>query len=249
MDFALLEKIARQLPPNIVVQLHNNGESLLYPRFGEALGLFKDQVTNIVSNGKLLVEKADEIVSRLDTLAVSIIENDPEADEQQEILEAFLKIKKDRKPYTVLRINGEVDVERYRKLNLLMARRVLHSPMGSFNYRTLNPPIPEIGICIEMLHHLAVNKDGKVSICVRFDPKGLGIIGDADEQTLEEIWNSPVRMEWLSRHKEGRRDLVPLCSYCHFWGFPTSGHYETSREFLNESLIFEEKTSQKNKDS
>ena len=77
MGFPLLEKIAFQLPPNIVVQLHNNGESLLFPQFGAALDLFKKQTTNIVSNGKLLLEKADHIIGRLDTLAVSIIENDP----------------------------------------------------------------------------------------------------------------------------------------------------------------------------
>ena len=41
MDFELVNKIASQLPPNIVVQLHNNGEALVYPRFGEAVKLFK----------------------------------------------------------------------------------------------------------------------------------------------------------------------------------------------------------------
>jgi radical SAM protein with 4Fe4S-binding SPASM domain len=110
--------------------------------------------------------------------------------------------------------------------------------MGSFNYRKLNPTIPEIGICLDFLHHLAVNKDGKVSICVRFDPKGLGVIGDATYQSLDEIWNSPVRKEWLSRHKEGRRDEIPLCSYCHFWGVPTGGHQKTSEDPLNVSPEF-----------
>jgi radical SAM protein with 4Fe4S-binding SPASM domain len=238
MDFSLVEKIARQLPPNIMVQLHNNGESLLYPKFGAALELFKNQITNVVSNGKLLLEKADEIIDRLDTLAVSIIEKDPEADEQLRILETFLRMKEDRKPYTVLRINGEVDVERYRKLNLLMVRRVLHSPMGSFNYQKLNPTIPEIGICLDFLHHLAVNKDGKVSICVRFDPKGLGIIGDSAEQVLEKIWNSRLRMTWLSHHKEGRRDLVPLCSYCQFWGVPTGSQQKFQEKVVDEGLGF-----------
>ena len=70
MNFALVEKIASQLPPNIMVQLHNNGEGLLYPRFGDAAKLFNRQTTNIVTNGKLLVEKADEIIDNLDTLAV-----------------------------------------------------------------------------------------------------------------------------------------------------------------------------------
>ena len=53
IDFDLLKSIARQLPPNIVVQLHNNGESLLYPEFGDAVRLFNKQITNVVTNGKL----------------------------------------------------------------------------------------------------------------------------------------------------------------------------------------------------
>lgn len=46
--------------------------------------------------------------------------------------------------------------------------------------------MPEIGIYLEMLNHMAINRFGKVSICVRFDPKGLGIVGDVTvEETLE----------------------------------------------------------------
>ncbi|HAY22508.1 MAG TPA: hypothetical protein DCY27_10160, partial [Desulfobacterales bacterium] len=71
MDFGLVKRIAAQLPANIVVQLHNNGEALMYPRFGEAVRLFRRQITNIVTNGKLLVEKAGEIIGSLDTMAVS----------------------------------------------------------------------------------------------------------------------------------------------------------------------------------
>ena len=219
IDFDLLKSIARQLPPNIVVQLHNNGESLLYPEFGSAVRLFNKQITNVVTNGKLLIEKAEEIIDNLDTMAISIIENDPEADDQYTIIEKFLKIKGNKKPFTILRVNGLVKLERYKKLGLVMATRVLHSPLGSFNYKK-NPTIPEIGICLDFLHHLSINNKGEVSICVRYDPKGLGIIGDAKEQSLKEIWNSPKRMKWLEYHRQGRRDKVPLCSYCHFWGVP-----------------------------
>ena len=80
----MVKKIAEQLPPNIVVQLHNNGESLLYPRLGEAFRLFNRQITNVVTNGKLLVEKADEIIDNIDTIAISVIEvsstDDPSID-------------------------------------------------------------------------------------------------------------------------------------------------------------------------
>lgn len=237
MDFSLVEKIAEQLPPNIMVQLHNNGEGLLYPRFGEAAKLFHRQTTNIVTNGKLLVEKADEIIDNLDTLAVSVFEDDPEADEQYDILTEFLKIKGDKRPYTNIRLNGDVSSGRYENLGGLLIKRVLHSPMGSFNYKK-DPTIPEIGICLDFLNHMAINREGKVSICVRFDPKGLGVIGDATRERLEDIWNSPRRMEWLSLHKQGKRNEVPLCSYCQFWGVPTSSDsVKTNQELAEEEIV------------
>lgn len=241
MDFKLVEKISKQLPPNIVVQLHNNGEALLYPRFGDAVRLFKEQVVNIVSNGKLIVEKSDEIIGQLDTLAISVIENDPESDEQYKIIKKFLKLKGNKKPYTLLRLNGEVDSKRYEELGLSLVRRILHSPLGSFNYKKRNPTIPEIGICWDFLHHLAINKNGAASICVRFDPKGLGVIGDTKKQSLEEIWNGKKRMKWLKHHKEGNRNRIPLCSYCDFWGVPTGGENTRQNKLVQEKDVFEKK--------
>lgn len=222
MDFVLVEKIAAQLPERIVVQLHNNGESLLYPRFAEAARLFHRQITNVVTNGKLLLAKADEIIDVLDTMAISVIEDDPEQEEQLAIIDEFLRRKKERKPYIILRLNGRVDSRPYEKFGLTIARRTIHSPMGSFNYRR-SPTVPEIGICLDFLNHLSINKDGKVSICVRFDPKGLGIIGDANDTALTDLWNGPLRLSWLASHCQGKRSEIPLCSYCHFWGVPTGG--------------------------
>ncbi len=226
MDFELVKKIAAQLPPNIVVQFHKDGEALLYPRFGEAVRLFPKQIKNIVTNGKLIVEKAGEIIGNLDTMSISVFENDEEADEQFELIKEFLRIKGDRKPYTSLRLIGDVDSVRYEPLKCLVIRRALHAQMGSYNYRRKEPTIPEIGICWDFLHHLCVSREGKVSICVRFDPKGLGIIGDLSEQALDEIWNSARRMEWMDFHKQGKRGKIPLCSYCQFWGVPTSSDYD-----------------------
>ncbi len=221
MDFELVEKIAPQLPPNITVQFHNNGDPLLYPRFGEAVRLFDRQIKNTVTNGKLLVEKANEVIDHLDTVAISVIENDDEADEQYEIIKEFLSIKKDKKPYTVLRLNGDVKPERYEELHQLIATRILHAPMGSFNYKKRNPTVPEAGICLDFLNHMAINRLGEVSTCVRFDPDRLGVIGNVTEETLENIWNSEKRMKWLELHKQGKRKDIPLCSYCEFWGVTT----------------------------
>jgi len=222
MDFNVVQKIARELPENIIVQFHKDGEALMYPRFGAAVSLFKNQIKNIVTNGKLIVDKAGEIIDNLDTISISVFEDDEEADEQLRIIKEFLRIKGNKKPFTILRLIGNIDSARYEILNCLVIRRVLHAKMGSFDYRKKAPTIPEVGICWDFLSHLCVNREGKVSICVRFDPKELGVIGDINTQTLDQIWNSKKRMEWLEYHKQGRRDKVSLCSYCHFWGVPTS---------------------------
>ena len=91
MDFSLVQNIAGQLPSNIIIQFHNNGESLLYPKFGKAIKLFPSQIKCLDTNGKLLLEKADEIIDNLDTLTISVIENDLEGDEQYDIVKNFLK--------------------------------------------------------------------------------------------------------------------------------------------------------------
>jgi hypothetical protein len=68
---------------------------------------------------------------------------------------------------------------------------------------------------------MAINRLGEVSICVRFDPKRLGVIGDSSRTSLVDIWNSLKRKEWIKHHIEGDRSKIPLCSFCDFWGVPT----------------------------
>ena len=219
MDFELVKKIAEQLPDSIVVQFHSNGEPLLYSKFGEAVSLFKRQIRCVDTNAKLIVKKADEIIDNLDTITISVIENDPEADEQYELVKEFLAIKGNKKPNMIYRCLGNVDKERWKKLDGIVATRILHNPLGSFKYEK-NPTIPEIGICLEILNHMAINRLGKTSICVRFDPKGLGVIGYVNATLLVDIWNDPKRKEWIKYHVEGCRSKIPLCSFCDFWGVP-----------------------------
>jgi MoaA/NifB/PqqE/SkfB family radical SAM enzyme len=219
MNFELVKKIANQLPKGIVAQLHNNGEPLLYPRFGDAAKLFYRQVRCVDTNGKLIVDKADEIINILDSLTISVIENDLEGDEQYRIVKEFLKIKKDKKPLMIYRCLGDVDTERWKKLDGIIAKRMLHHPLGSFRYKK-EPAIPEIGMCIEILNHMAINRFGEVSLCVRFDPKRIGVIGNINEMSLKDIWNSKKRLDWVQCHINGQRNKVPLCRKCDYWGIP-----------------------------
>lgn len=222
MDMALVERIAAQLPPDIIVQFHNNGDPLMYRELPRALDLFKKQVRCFDTNGKLLVERAPDVIGRADTVTLSTFERDEEWEGQFEILKEFLKLKGDSSPRVIIRCLGELGETRltlYRKTGCLMVPRILHSPDGSFKY-TKRTVIPEMGFCIEIMSHMAINTRGEVSFCVRFDPERHGVFGDVSRESLLAIWNSPKRREYIRAHIDGRRDSLQLCGKCHYWGVP-----------------------------
>lgn len=220
MDFGLVESIAKQLPDGIVVQFHNNGEPLLYPRFGEAVRLFKRQIKCMNTNGKLIVEKADEIIGNMDTMTISTFENDECAEEQFNLLKQFLVIRGNRKPRVIVRCLGNVDLDKYKNLDCLVAKRVMRSSFGNRSYKGI-PTIPEIGICLDVLGHLVIKSNGYAFMCSRFDPFDLGIIGNCNKASLSKIWNGIYRLHRLQFHIGGERKKLPFCRSCEFWGVPT----------------------------
>lgn len=220
MDFSLVEKIVEQLPPNIIIQFHNNGESLLYSEFGDAIRLFKNQIKCLDTNGKLLLEKANEIIDNLNTLTISVIQDDLEGDEQYEIVKEFLTMKGDKKPFVIYRLLGKIkNKDRWYKLPGLVATRTLHDPMGSFDYQK-KPTIPEHGICLDLLSHLLIDRYGDAYPCVRFNPYGQNRLGNIADSTLETLWNSEIRKQLIDSHIQGNRACSKLCGKCEFYGVP-----------------------------
>jgi MoaA/NifB/PqqE/SkfB family radical SAM enzyme len=227
MDLDLLKKIAPQIPKGVVCQFHWNGDPLKYPDLGKALTLFDGHIRCFnTKGGPLLLKKMGEIIDNLENLTISMIPKDYEWRRQSDCLKEFLEKKGDRNPRVMIRCTGDPGEKRMRLYDrlskvygCLIVKRVLHDPMGSFDYEK-EVTKPEHGMCMDFLTHPAINIKGEVSCCVRFDPDRLGVLGDLNEQSLEEIWNSPKRKEWLNYHIEGRRDKMGLCSYCDFWGIP-----------------------------
>ena len=220
MPLEMVYEISKQVPQGIVVQLHNNGESTLYPHLGDALNLFRHCIRCFNTNGKLLLEKADEIIGNLETLTVSVVQNDEEGEEQYETVCKFLEKKGDQKPAMVYRLLGKVrNPERWEKAQGVCARRILHAPGGSFDYEK-RVTIPEIGICLDLLTHLCVDRYGNISLCVRFDPEGELRLGNIRDMTLEDAWNGPKRKTYLDFHVLGKRDCLLGCSRCEYWGVP-----------------------------
>lgn len=238
MDLDMVYHIIDQLPENIIVQFHNNGEPLLYPYLAHALKYASKQIRCFNTNGILLLEKADDIIDNMESLTISVIENDYTQDEQYEIVKKFLEIKGDRKPNMIYRLLGKdhkyirllpeahrellAKEKRWYELPGIVATRILHSPMGSFDYEK-KVTIPEHGFCLDLLSHLVVNRLGLVSSCVRFDPYNELVIGDIKTTPLVNIWNGEKRMLMLRKHIEGKRKELPYCGKkCDYWGCPTS---------------------------
>lgn len=223
IDLNLLNLIKKQIPTEIPVAFHSNGEPTLHPELGSCLKMFENNIRVLDTNGKMLIEKADQIINNLETITISIFEKDPEWLQQWEILKEFIKIKGERKPRIILRCLGNIEKERmdlYESTGLLIAKRILHSPKGSFNYQN-KVTIPEIGICLEVLSKLVIDVNGNVRSCVRFDPNGEFIIGNIKNQTLDQIWNSEERKKLIKLHVDGQRDQIKFCSKCQYWGCPT----------------------------
>lgn len=222
IDFELLKNIRSQIEPGILLSFHRDGESTAYRKLREALDLFRGFTTSIVTHGLNLARRAEDIIERCTTVTVSVFRGDADAKEQYRAVQEFLSIKGARPPLVQIKIVGDMSKDElapYEALGVRIIRRLIHVPIGNSKYAHRLPTIPESGICLDALHRPTVDWRGRVSLCNRLDPAGHLIIGDANNDTLDDIWNGETRSRMLDAHKLGRRDLAnPLCANCEYWG-------------------------------
>ncbi len=67
--------------------------------------------------------------------------------------------------------------------------------------------------CVRALNHMTIRYNGDANLCC-FDPFGKVSFGNLNNSTIEEIWESPKRQDYVSRHKEGKGSILPLCDSC-----------------------------------
>lgn len=221
MDLDLAVRIANQLPDNIVVLFHLDGEPLLYPYLEQALDAFRGKIRCFDTNGKLLTHRADVTIDNLEVITVSVIENDDPEEKawQWYQLNQFLRMKGNRKPRIVIRAVGNFDSTTYYAFTSDIAKRLIHKPGTRCDYGQ-KTPMPEFAICQDFLSHPVIHFDGDVGICPKFDPERKGVIGTIKERTLDEIWASEKRNEWLTYHIAGKRSEIEFCKDCEYWGLP-----------------------------
>ena len=219
METSMLEPLAGQLPSNIIVQFHINGEPLVHANFGKAISFFHRQIRTLDTNGKMLIQKADEIINNLDSITISVFEDDAEADEQFEQIAKFIEIKGARSPHIIFRCSGDVDTSKYEFRNTMIVKRPIHSNDGKYKYKKKQTR-PEYGICLDAFSHMAIHQNGDVCPCICYDSNGINVMGNFEETPLLNIWHGEKRQKFLRMHIEAKRNDLPLCGKCEYWGVP-----------------------------
>ena len=224
MNFDLLCCVVDQLPKGIIVSLHRDGDPLVYPKLHEALVKLRNFIVSIVTHGEALGKRAHEIIGCATTVTVSVISKDPDRELQLAAIKQFLVAKGDQPPQLQLKFVGEITNEQeYIDLGVPIINRVLHVKPGNYRYIKRDPIVPEVRVCLDFLSHPTVDWQGRLFVCNRLDAEDKGLLGDLKEHSLDDLWNSPKRLEWLEAHKRGRRDQAsPLCKDCLFYGVPTA---------------------------
>ena len=217
MPLEIVNEIIKQFNGSII-QFNKDGEPLLYYNLWAVGEMCKGKVTNIVTNGKLLLEKKTALLNNFTTITVSVFEDD---DEQYEQVMKFKEYIGDNNPKIFIKFLGDYQTNRYDQFPTL--RRSIHKPEGDSGYIQSKPPIPEVGVCLDFLYKPSIDWKGYMHMCNRYDPEGKGIIGNTFNTNLKDIWNSDKRKDLLELHKQGRRDEIEFCKGCEYWGVPANG--------------------------
>lgn len=225
ISWILLQRIRKQLPDGLLVQFHKDGDPLDSSQLVHALDLYDGCIRNIVTHGERLHERANELHNRCETVTVSLFHGDPDLYMQLDSIRGFMNRAEAGLPRVLVKWVGQTDANvmyELDRLGIQQIYRLIHIPNGNMRYAKNLPTVPEVGICLDALHHPSVDWKGNVYLCNRLDPKGQLRIGNLYHQTLDDVWNGPLRQEMVQAHIEGRRgDANPVCQACQYWGVPS----------------------------
>ncbi len=238
MDISLFKKIINEIGGKVdFIYLHFFGESLFHPKIEEIINYAgkKGTTLSLSTNATILNEKNRKKIfnSNLDHLIISLDSLQKETYEKirtggdfqktQENLMAFLDEYQEQKPDLNITIQAicldenkpelesfvrcfqnidgvHVTLKNYHSFANQMAPGPKGTPMNSH-------------LCIEPWRGMVITWDGRVVPCCNdYDCKC--VLGNANDLTIQEIWNSPEYQHFRSLHTSNQKDTIPLCKYC-----------------------------------
>ncbi|MBN1295244.1 radical SAM protein [bacterium] len=265
MDLGLFESIVDQIEGRANdINLSHRGEPLFHPGLADMVRMASRRrlATRIHTNATMLDrERGEQLLdARPDLVSFSFDGYDKETyervriggifEETLENIRVFLEVKRRKglsKPYTIMQIIEPRDAdESYRRNLSLFGQRMRSEGLDKFYVKKPhnwagNAPgtthhTPGYLVCTFLYYSMTILWNGLVCPCPQ-DWYGSMILGDLNEDRIEDVWNgAPIRG---LRRRAIDRDLDDLlCSNCDrvfrntFWGVPT----ENIKAFFGETL-------------
>lgn len=241
MDFAVFARIVDECAlrgPIRKIGLHKDGEPLAHPQIIDMVRYIRDknaaEVISFTSNGILMKQsKAEQLIEAgLNDVSFSIdatrgdTYKESKGRDKYELVEEnvrnFLRIKPAEVKVTVkfirMRENDgqeESFIGKWSDAGADILITEYHDWSGSVRDSSL------LGVdsgaasyaCENPWYSLAVNWDGKVSICC-VDWDSQAVVGDANFESIYDIWNGDALRQIRETHLEGRAHCMNPCSTC-----------------------------------
>ncbi len=243
MDFSLFRKIiddASSIGVNAIF-LFLHGEPSLHPKIVEIIRYIKMKglYFHLVTNGISFSEKKIRGILQAgvdcgDHISFSIHGASEEVHDHiaglkclsriEKNIHHFLKLRKD------LNINGPVietvhyimpenqhETESYMRKWTGVVDHVRLSGEISQSFaqyeQDVNTPVARTKPCLNLWQKMTIGWEGNVVLCVN-DVGADVVLGNLNEQTISEIWNSKKLLAIKRFHKQKQFDKIPICEYC-----------------------------------
>lgn len=168
---------------------------------GNAAGL-KEVEKNLLR----LIELKKEMKSSLPYLRLKILKSDLNRDEISEFRQKWGEM--------VDEIYVEEDINTWNGTNKDVNQNIETDTQYRENVKNIERRWP----CDRLWYQVAISQDGFVTPCIA-DWNGLGFIGNIQNQTIFEIWNSPEMVEMRRKHLDNEYNNLPMCKDCRRWIF------------------------------
>lgn len=232
----LFKRIIDQAVPHLeFAYLHHLGESLFHGRIGElirygrsrgvAMGLSTNATYLDHRKGKLLLENG------LDFLVISLDGASPDTYEKIRVggdyattmqnVHKFFEMKTQIPNNTTVVVQMIVtdknrhEIERFAKSwdgQVMIKEARDWAGQVDLGEAHVPPPIKQVP-CRMLWTELTVLWDGAVVPCVNVYEKE-NVVGNLAEQTLDEVWNSPLLREIRQAHLQNEVGHIPVCATC-----------------------------------
>ncbi len=262
MDINLAEKIMRDARDFGMkeVMLTFQGEPLLHDRFVDIIHLAKKYGLKAVvfTNGLLLDAQFSRNIIRagLDSIRFSVDGLTEETYQKNRVGGTFQKVFQNMKDMAQIAREEKSDINitwqfialRNNEHEIPQARKKAKEIGVSFLVKTFAESIPELTPrnssyrrnlqlkpCTDIYRMFCVYWNGDVVPCC-YDVSGKEILGNVNDKTLREIWESPRYMDFRRRVDQAVRNPGEepfLCRSCLKWGLPQKRKYGNKKSQLS----------------